>query len=223
MAKRNNKTKKSSKSSIKSASSTNSSASTSISSVKPKTPILFTSSSSLPKSIMSSPVLKNTIKPTITPKPKTIKKKLVIASSSLSNSISNVSSNLMNDFQKEITVQFFEMLLMIKLFHWKTHSYATHKATDELYSKFNEHMDKFIEVLLGKTGSRIDLMNVKSIPLVDLNDAKQLAQKIITFKDYLVELTNNPALTSMSNTDLLNIRDEILGDMNQFLYLLTFN
>jgi len=26
----------------------------------------------------------------------------------------------------------------------------------------------------------------------------------------------------MTNTDLLNIRDEILGDMNQFLYLLTF-
>ena len=156
-------------------------------------------------------------------KPKTFKKKLVIASSSLSNSNSNVSSNLMNNFQKEITIKFFEILLMIKLFHWKTHSYATHKATDELYSKFNEHMDKFTEVLLGKTGSRINLMNVKSIPLVDLNDSNQLVQKINTFKNYLVELTNNKALTSMSNTDLLNIRDEILGDMNQFLYLLTFN
>ena len=156
-------------------------------------------------------------------KSKTVKKKLVIDSSSLSNSNSNVSSNLMNDFQKKITIKFFEILLMIKLFHWKTHSYATHKATDELYSKFNEHMDKFTEVLLGKTGSRINLMNVKSIPLVDLNDANQLIQKINTFKNYLVELTNNKALTSMSNTDILNIRDEILGDMNQFLYLLTFN
>ena len=154
---------------------------------------------------------------------KTVKKKLVIDSSSLSNSNSNVSSNLMNDFQKKITIKFFEILLMIKLFHWKTHSYATHKATDELYSKFNEHMDKFTEVLLGKTGSRINLMNVKSIPLVDLNDSNQLVQKINTFKNYLVELTNNKALTSMSNTDILNIRDEILGDMNQFLYLLTFN
>jgi hypothetical protein len=26
----------------------------------------------------------------------------------------------------------------------------------------------------------------------------------------------------MSNSDLLNIRDEILADMNKFLYLLTF-
>ena len=66
-------------------------------------------------------------------------------------------------FEKEITVTFLEMLLMVKLFHWKTHSFATHKATDELYDSLNEHVDKFIEVLLGKTGNRIDLMNHKTI------------------------------------------------------------
>ena len=81
----------------------------------------------------------------------------------------NYSSSSIKKFQKEITVIFFEMLLMVKLFHWKTHSYATHKATDELYSKLNEDIDKFIEILLGKTGSRIDLMGQKSIPLIDLN------------------------------------------------------
>jgi hypothetical protein len=27
----------------------------------------------------------------------------------------------------------------------------------------------------------------------------------------------------MTNTDLMNIRDEILGDLNQFLYLFTFD
>lgn len=134
----------------------------------------------------------------------------------------SISSNKLSIFQKEITVIFFEMLLMIKLFHWKTYSYATHKATDELYSKFNEHMDTFIEVLLGKTNSRIDLTNEKKIPLIDLNNQEQLIKKIDGFKSYLVSLNTNPALSSMANTDLFNIRDEILGDMNQFLYLLTF-
>lgn len=132
------------------------------------------------------------------------------------------SSPSIKKFQKEITIVFFEMLLMVKLFHWKTHSYATHKATDELYSKLNEDIDKFIEVLLGKTGSRIDLMGQKSIPLIDLNSQDKLKSKIESFKSYLVGLTNNKGLSSMTNTDLLNIRDEILGDMNQFLYLLTF-
>ena len=137
-----------------------------------------------------------------------------------SSSPKNASS--IKKFQKEITVIFFEMLLMVKLFHWKTHSYATHKATDELYSKLNEHIDKFIEILLGKTGSRIDLMGQKSITLIDLDSQDKLKSKIESFKSYLVGLTNNKALSSMTNTDLLNIRDEILGDMNQFLYLLSF-
>jgi len=132
-------------------------------------------------------------------------------------------SSLLRNFQREITVIFFEMLLLIKLFHWKTYSYATHKATDELYSKFNENMDKFIEVLLGKTGMRIDLTNKKQISLYDLSNTPQLINKVNSFKSYLVNLTNNKAIKVMTNSDLLNIRDEMLGDMNQFLYLLSFN
>ena len=132
------------------------------------------------------------------------------------------SSSSTNNFENQITVVFFEILLMVKLFHWKTYSYATHKATDKLYDSLNEHMDKFIEVLLGKTGSRINLSNKKSISLVDLTSLEQLKAKVEGFKKYLVSLTNNRALNSMNDTDLLNIRDEILGDLNQFLYLLTF-
>ena len=132
-------------------------------------------------------------------------------------------ASVLQNFEREITVNFFEMLLLIKLYHWKTHSYATHKATDDLYSKFNENMDKFIEVLLGKTGMRIDLTNKKQISLYDLSNTTQLIEKVNSFKSYLVNLTNNKAMKIMSNTDLLNIRDEILGDMNQFLYLLSFN
>ena len=132
-------------------------------------------------------------------------------------------TSLLRNFQREITVYFFEMLLLVKLYHWKTYSYATHKATDDLYSKFNENMDKFIEVLLGKTGMRIDLTNKKQISLYDLTNTPQLINKVNAFKNYLVSLTNNKAIKVMTNSDLLNIRDEMLGDMNQFLYLLSFN
>jgi DNA-binding ferritin-like protein len=125
-------------------------------------------------------------------------------------------------FQKEITVIFFEILLMVKLFHWKTNSYATHKATDELYTKLNENMDEFIEVLLGKTGLRTDLMSNKNIRLIDLSSSESLKSEIEGFKAYLVSLNDNAAMKKMSNTDLYNIRDTILGNMNQFLYLLTF-
>jgi len=125
-------------------------------------------------------------------------------------------------FQKEIAVVFLEMLMMVKLFHWKTTSYATHKATDELYTKLNANIDAFIEILLGKSGSRIDLMSNKQIKLVDLSSQESLKREVESFKGYLVSLNDNKAMLSMSNTDLFNIRDTILGDLNQFLYLLTF-
>ena len=131
-------------------------------------------------------------------------------------------SNTSSSFQKEITIVFLEMLLMVKLFHWKTTSYATHKATDDLYTKLNANIDSFIEVLLGKTGIRTDLMSNKSIRLVDLSSAETLKREVESFKDYLVSLNENKSMKQMSNTDLYNIRDTILGDLNQFLYLLTF-
>jgi DNA-binding ferritin-like protein len=133
-----------------------------------------------------------------------------------------VSRRSNSSFDKQITVYFLEMLMMVKLFHWKTHSFATHKATDELYESLNGHIDHFIEVLLGKTGSRINLTQKRSISLVDLNSQASLKARIEQFKKYLVSLNTNKAVTAMTDTDLLNIRDEILGDLNKFLYLLTF-
>ena len=125
-------------------------------------------------------------------------------------------------FQQEITVKFMEMLMMIKLYHWKTYSYATHKATDELYTKLNGNIDTFMEVLFGKTQIRTNLLNCRKISLIDLTSQEQLKREIEKYKNYLVDLSNNSLMLKMTNTDLLNIRDEILGDLNQFLYLLTF-
>jgi len=124
--------------------------------------------------------------------------------------------NTKRSFDKEITITFFEMLLMVKLYHWRTHSFSTHQATDNLYKSLNEHMDKFIEVLLGKTGSRMNFSDKKSIQLIDIESPAKLKQRIEAFKKYL---SNIP----IKDTDLLNIRDEILSDLNQFTYLLTFS
>jgi DNA-binding ferritin-like protein len=140
------------------------------------------------------------------------------------NKLNSLNTNTSySHFEREITILFLEMLLMIKLFHWKTYSYATHKATDELYTKLNENIDKFIEVLLGKTNSRINLTKQKTIRLIDLTSSEELKREIEKYKSYLVNLNNNSTMKKMSNSDLYNIRDEILSDLNQFLYLLTFN
>jgi len=134
-------------------------------------------------------------------------------------------SGLKNDLQKfeqEVVVKFLQMLNIVKLYHWKTHSYATHKATDELYTNLNANIDSFVEVLLGKHGDRVNLTHVKHIPIKDFTSQNDFRKELGSFKNYLVDLNDNNALKTMSNSDLYNIRDEILANLNQILYLLTF-
>jgi len=127
--------------------------------------------------------------------------------------------SISSSFEKKITIIFFEMQLMVKLNHWNTKSYATHKATDEFYGKLSDNIDKFIEVLLGKLGDRIDLKNHKTINLYCVND-EQFKKKLHEFKIFLHELTDKD-MGLLMGEDLLNIRDEILADLDQLLYLLT--
>ena len=88
----------------------------------------------------------------------------------------------------------------------------------------NEHIDRFVEVLMGKnklnkSNSRIHLVNQR-IQLIDPN-LKTFKEKIYEYRAFLVDLTN--ILNSKQDTDLLSIRDEILADINKFLYLLTLD
>lgn len=123
-------------------------------------------------------------------------------------------------FMRKFITMMLESLMMIKLYHWKTHSFAGHKATDDLYETLNGHMDNFVEVLMGKmAGTRANFLNTKSVRLVDLSNKKQLVDRVNAIKKYLSSMET--LVPMMNATDLLNIRDEILGDLNKFLYLLT--
>jgi DNA-binding ferritin-like protein len=130
------------------------------------------------------------------------------------------SSNQSVVSKAHMVITFLEVLNHVKLYHWKTKQYAEHKATDELYGKLNEDIDKFVEVLLGKDGSRI--ATVKQIRVCDtIHTTQSLRKKMEKFKDFLMRL--NDSLDAHKDSDLLNIRDEILADINQFLYLLTLH
>jgi hypothetical protein len=124
------------------------------------------------------------------------------------------------DSKSHIVKVFLEMLNMVKLYHWKTRSYAQHKATDELYEKLNSNIDTFIEVLLGKDESRIKMME-KHIDLIDSSNVKDFKKRVYEYREFLINMSRY--FDSKRDSDLLNIRDEILGSINQFLYLMTFD
>lgn len=126
-----------------------------------------------------------------------------------------------NNTTKSLFVQtFLEVLNMVKLYHWRTHSFAEHKATDDLYGSLNDHIDAFMEVLMGKDESRVKMLE-KRIRLMDMSNSADLKKKIYEFRDFLVDMDAH--LDATHDTDLLNIRDEILADINKFLYLLTLH
>ena len=82
-------------------------------------------------------------------------------------------------------------------------------------------MDQFMEIFMGKTGKRIEMKSKDSIIIRNLSSKSKLKSQITEYKSYLVNLNNNPFMRLMTNTDLFNIRDELLADLNQFLYLLS--
>ena len=127
--------------------------------------------------------------------------------------------NIANRDKSHIVRVFFEMLNMIKLYHWKTLSYSQHKATDELFSTMQENVDKFVEVLLGKDESRIQMLE-KRIELLDMETKEEFKQRLHTYRKFLVDM--NIYFDDSRDSDLLNIRDEMLADLNQFLYLFSF-
>jgi len=123
---------------------------------------------------------------------------------------------------EQIVLMFLQMLNTIKLYHWKTTSYSTHKATDELYASLGTNIDLFVETMLGKKGDRVHLTNVKHLPLLDYTNISDFKREIDKYKKYMVDMNNSKTVDLEGNSDLLNIRDTILGDLNKFTYLLTF-
>ena len=122
---------------------------------------------------------------------------------------------------------FLTMLNSVKLYHWKTRSYSTHKATDELYESLNSKIDSFVEILLGKenisSGKKRDkILNINNLKFKTYKNQKDFKKQIEEYKLFLINLSKS-SLNNATNSDLMNLRDEILGLMNQFLYLLTLN
>jgi len=108
----------------------------------------------------------------------------------------------------------------VKLYHWQTMSFSRHKATDDLVTSLDTNIDKFTESYMGRYGRPKMTVSTGKIQIYDTNDkrAPQLMKEAVQW------LTKSlPKLLSKDDTDLLNIRDEILGDIQQARYLFTLH
>lgn len=129
----------------------------------------------------------------------------------------------------EYIVCFLEMLNTIKIYHWSTLSYPTHKATDELHDKLSGLVDSFIEIYIGHlarhsegggggsvTGGPVFKKGIESIPFCGCKSLDEFCKTLDGNISFLEELTDKLD----GYTDLVNIRDEMVGAIAQALYLL---
>ena len=107
-------------------------------------------------------------------------------------------------------------VMQIHLFHWLTTSFSQHKALGGLYDGIHDLTDDFMEVYMGKYGRN---MPTSAASVINYNTAN-VNETISAFEAFLISLTNELEST---DTDLLNIRDEMLALVHQTQYLITLN
>jgi len=114
---------------------------------------------------------------------------------------------------------FFTMRDQIKLYHWQTVSYARHKATDEVIERLDKNIDRFTEVYIGKYGR--PKIRALTYTVEQLND-----KKVMSYVHECIKVLQGAlmkGLTSMEDSDLFTIRDEMLADLHQLVYLFTLH
>lgn len=117
----------------------------------------------------------------------------------------------------EVILKLEEIQVQLRHLHWQTKSYAKHQAYGKVYEDMDDLIDEFAEVCMGKHG-RPSFVGGYTIEGKDISEIS-VQEFVDETCDFLISLTEiyNPK----EDSDLLNLRDEILALFNKLKYLLT--
>jgi hypothetical protein len=123
----------------------------------------------------------------------------------------------------ELVIFFLKVQNQFQILHWQTTSYAKHNAYGGIYDAIGGLVDRFVEVYQGKYG-RIKVGGAQ-VQVVDITDESLngfIAECIAVLSDDVPGvLESSHQEHNDQDTDLLNIRDEMLSEFNKLRYLLT--
>jgi DNA-binding ferritin-like protein len=106
----------------------------------------------------------------------------------------------------------------LKIYHWQTTSYAQHKAFGNIYDTLSNLIDEYVEIFMGKYGIiKTDSQFEISLQNLDKSNYIDFINKNCEF--LISDFVKN--LDEKKDTDLLNLRDEMLAQLNKLKYLLT--
>ena len=110
----------------------------------------------------------------------------------------------------------------IRVLHWQTSSYAEHKALGKCYEALDPLVDQFIETYFGIHGRHTAVTTDESTraPL-EIQDYGDISP-VEVIDDGIAYLTDEiKKYLDEADSDLLNIRDEMLGTLKRTRYLLS--
>jgi hypothetical protein len=119
--------------------------------------------------------------------------------------------------KEELTLKLLQIQLQFKFLHWQTFGDAKHKAYGDIYDSLGDIIDKFVEAMMGKYG-RVEFEPEFSIMFQDIKSLS-VQNFMDGITEFLVGMSDH--LDSRYDSDLLNLRDEMLADINQLKYRLT--
>lgn len=117
---------------------------------------------------------------------------------------------------EQTILTFFTFILEIKLYHWQTNMYARHVASDSLFNTLLGLLDQFVEVYIGRYNRpSTDSLHLKLKTYTDTQIKEYM-------KNFTYFLKNEiPKMLKDTDSDLLNIKDEMLAEIHKTLYLFT--
>lgn len=119
--------------------------------------------------------------------------------------------------KEEFILKLSQIQIQWRFLHWQTFGDAKHRLYGEIYDGLGDLLDEFTETMMGKYG-RPEFDAEFSIMFQDISSLN-MQNFIDGITEFLVSMSDQ--LDSRYDTDLLNLRDEMLGLINKSKYSLT--
>ena len=109
------------------------------------------------------------------------------------------------------------------IFHIQTKSFSEHKALDKVYTVIGEYKDKLAERLGSLMPDCIEQLGTSEpIRLNNYVDKSDVVEELNALIDTLVTVFNEDVEEEEGvPSDILNLRDELVSELRQGVYMLT--
>lgn len=117
----------------------------------------------------------------------------------------------------EVIAKLVQIQTQFRFMHWQTFSYEKHKAYGQIYENLVDLIDDFAESCMGKHG-RPEYLGGLTLEIEDLSQMS-LQEFVDDSIDFLISF--DEIFDPKVDSDLLNLRDEMMTLINKGKYLFT--